>query len=85
MSSFVVNNEVDEKACLGCGRLLSEASIASEDGALLFAMSGKQLHQFPDIFICAGGPQPFLRPVKCIPHAPIVTDLLVEHRAERPN
>ena len=67
MSPFIVNDEFDEKACLGCGRFLSEALVATEDGALLLPVSGKQPHELTDIRTCAGGPQSFLHPVKCVP------------------
>ena len=40
VSPLVLNNELDEVARLGGRRFLRETLVATEDGALLFAVSG---------------------------------------------
>ena len=83
MPSLVLKNEIDEKARLGGGRLLRESLVATEDSALLFAVSGKQLNQITDIRTSAGASQPFSRPVECVLHEPIIADPTLERRGQK--
>ncbi len=83
MSSFIVNNEVDEESGLRRAGFLCESLVAVEDRALFCAMSGKQFNQLADISSCVSRTQPFHGPIECILHARIVADPFFERRGQK--